>query len=159
MGTRWTTGILALLAGGLAHADLSLPDLFSDHLVLQQGRPNLIWGEATPGAVVTVTLEDQPPRSTRADASGRWETSLPALTVSSNPRTLSIEADGEVRVLQDVLVGEVWLCSGQSNMEWKVRDCDRFEEVVQSADRPLIRMFTVRHASTDEPVETVTGRW
>jgi sialate O-acetylesterase len=104
-----------LAASALAPAEVALPRVFADHMVLQRGRPVPVWGKAAPGETVAVEFAGQRQR-TRADDQGRWSVELTPLTASTQPTELRIKGTNEV-VVRDVLVGEVWLCSGQSNME------------------------------------------
>src|SRR5690606_29333006 len=99
----------------LAQADVRLPAIFSDHAVLQAGAVVPIWGQADPGEKITVTLAGQRATAT-ADAAGRWQVQLDNLS-AGGPHTLTVQGNNTVEV-QDVLIGEVWLASGQSNMEF-----------------------------------------
>ena len=105
---------LAFTFASAVHAELKLPAIISDHMVLQQKQSNPIWGWDTPGTKVTVTFAGQK-RSAEAGADGRWTVKLDPVSVSAKPRVLKI-AGSQTREIQDVLVGEVWMCSGQSNM-------------------------------------------
>ncbi len=93
--------------------------IFADHVVLQRDRPIAIWGQANPGETVTITLADAT-RSAQADAEGRWRVAMPELP-AGGPHTLAARTATRAQNVADVLVGDVWLCSGQSNMEWPVR--------------------------------------
>src|SRR5438445_5330095 len=96
-----------------AWADVRLPALFTDHMVLQQGQKNRVWGWADAGEDVIVTIGGQR-QTSKADAKGKWEVTLDSLPVGG-PLTLSITGKNKLTV-EDVLAGEVWICSGQSNM-------------------------------------------
>src|SRR5262245_54812847 len=104
---------LALAACGQASADVRLPALFTDHMGLQQGQANRVWGWAEPGEPITVTIEKQEHKA-KADDKGRWTVTLQSLP-AGGPYVLAVKGKNELQV-QDVLVGEVWICSGQSNM-------------------------------------------
>ena len=108
---------LGLTAGSPGHAEVRLPALISDHMVLQQGMPARIWGVADPGEQVAVTFREQR-ASTAADADGNWQVEL-APADAGGPFVMVIEGENRILV-EDVLVGEVWVCSGQSNMGWPV---------------------------------------
>lgn len=111
--------LLSLLsAAAVVRADVSLPRIFGDRMILQRDLPVPVWGHATPGEIVSVRFAGQAHR-VKADASGFWRIALDPLRASTTPRNLVIRGDNTV-VLHDVLVGEVWLCSGQSNMEMAV---------------------------------------
>src|SRR5258705_13756116 len=96
-----------------AVADVRLPALFTDHMVLQQGQKTRVWGSADPGEDVIVTIAGQR-QTAKANDKGKWQVTLNALAVGG-PHTLSITGKNKLAV-EDVLVGEVWICSGQSNM-------------------------------------------
>src|SRR5688572_11673678 len=108
---------LVLVATPL-RADVKLSPLFGDHMVLQQGSAAPIWGTAAAGEQVTVSFGGQNVTAT-ADDSGKWVAKLAALEASAKPAPLTVKGKNTI-TLNDVLVGEVWVCSGQSNMEWSV---------------------------------------
>lgn len=138
-------------------AELRLPGIFSDHMVLQRDQPVRIWGWDIPGQEVMVRFAGQSVRTT-ADELGRWDLQLDPLATQGTGRILIVEGS-ETRELQDVLVGEVWLCSGQSNMEWPIsRSLDPDLERLM-ADRPQIRLITVPRVGTQQPQETFEGAW
>ena len=133
--------------------------LFCDHAVLQRGAKVPVWGWAPPGTKVTVTFAGQK-KSAVAKADGKWMVQLNPLAASSEPRTLTITSSQDNRSVSigDVLVGDVWLCSGQSNMEMGIGICDVPNEIAQ-ADFPQLRLLTVPHLVATKPVDTVTCRW
>lgn len=120
--------------------DLTLPAVFSDHMVLQRDRLAPVWGWAQPDSRVTVTFQDQS-TSAKADATGRWETRLQPLPASLEPAALTIRSGGQTHTIEDVLVGDVWLCSGQSNMQWSVAQSGAAEREIAAADHPQIRQL------------------
>ncbi|MDB6139211.1 MAG: hypothetical protein JWO94_2283 [Verrucomicrobiaceae bacterium] len=129
---------------GVARADIRLPAVISNHMVIQSGVQAPVWGWASPGERVTVTLAGQA-QTTSADDNGKWRVNLDKLKPRNEPQTLSITGHNAIQV-QDVLVGEVWLASGQSNMEMQVRgrmhgSVDHAEEEIAQADHPRLRMF------------------
>jgi sialate O-acetylesterase len=148
--------LLVLLLAGSLDAEISLPGIFSDHAVLQRNRSLPVWGTARPDAEITVTLGDRGATG-RADADGKWRVELPAM-VAGGPYALTIEGDGRVR-LEDVMIGEVWLCSGQSNMQWPLRMAEGSEAAAAGADFPEIRLFTVPNVMATEPRENVAADW
>lgn len=101
-------------------APLTLGRGFGDHMVLQRDAPVKIFGTATPGGSVTVTFGAQQAAAS-ADPKGRWLVTLPAMPANARPQSLSVTDGKETKFINDVLVGDVWLCSGQSNMKFKVR--------------------------------------
>ncbi len=105
------------LNSAASHADVTLPAIFSDHMVLQRERENRVWGSAEPGEQVTVKIADQEHTAT-ADEAGRWQVMLSALP-AGGPHKFEISGKNSLTI-SDVLVGEVWICSGQSNMEWPI---------------------------------------
>lgn len=131
------------------YGEVSLPGVFSDNMVLQQGAPLKIWGQAEPGENVAVSLD--PDRAeTKADAAGKWEVSLPARKASAVPARLVIQGRNEV-VFNNILVGEVWLCSGQSNMSIGLFATENADQEVASADHPLLRLFISPQNPTTPP--------
>ncbi|MDE1169735.1 MAG: sialate O-acetylesterase [Verrucomicrobium sp.] len=161
-----------LLAASPAWAALRLPALFADHMVLQAGAPAAVWGWADPGAEVTVTFSGQEPVHAAAGSDGRWKAALPALDAGARG-TLAVESKGTKKEIADVLAGQVWLCSGQSNMEYNVdapasRYAPREKEVdgnvalAHKEAAPLegaIRYFQVTRFGADAPQDDVKGSW
>lgn len=138
----------AFLAGDRPAAAIGVAPVFGSNMVLQRDRPVPVWGTAEPGETVTVGFGGQA-KSAKADAQGRWRVALEALPASVVPRELiiqgSLEAASAARIYTNILVGEVWLCSGQSNMGLEVRKCSD-AAVAASSENPLIRGFTVEYA-------------
>ena len=146
-----------VLAGGVASADVSLNNMFGDHMVLQQGIRNKVWGTAEPGEAVTVTIGQQS-HATTADKDGRWHVLLDPITAYGGPHTLTVKGKNTV-AFNDVLIGEVWLCSGQSNMEWSVNQSKDPDLEKAAATFPQIRLLTVPNVGTQEPQSNFVGRW
>ena len=132
----------------LALADVRLPSVFSSHMVLQRDVPLPVWGWADPGEQVTVQFRDQVAH-TRANTAGEWQVALPE-AVAGGPDVLTVSGTNTV-AFQDVLVGEVWLCSGQSNMEMGVAACLNAQEEIAAADHPATSRAGAHH---DSPVTT-----
>ncbi|MHC4995839.1 MAG: sialate O-acetylesterase [Planctomycetota bacterium] len=150
---------VGMTVGTDVRAEVRLASIFNDHMVLQHGLANRIWGWAEPGEAVTATLGGQS-ATRRANASGQWDIQLPAMSVSRQGRPLRVRgADGSEAVIQDVLVGEVWLATGPSNIHWAVEKCDNAKQEIANAHYPQIRFFTVARAATDEPQQDCDGRW
>jgi len=123
--------------------------LFADHAVLQRDRPINVYGHAGSGEEVTVSLASASAKA-KADAQGAWSLTLPAMT-AGGPFTLTARAASKTQTANDVLVGDVWLCSGQSNMEWPVRNTlDAGSEVALSAN-DRIRQVTIARANSAAP--------
>jgi sialate O-acetylesterase len=126
--------------------------IFGDHMVLQRNKPIRIWGEASAGENITVSLSTQTVKA-KAGKDGNWQVSLPAMT-HGGPYTLSVKGKNEV-VFSDVLIGEVWLCSGQSNMEWIVKNADSAAKEIAKANYPQIRHIAVPKATSLTPVKNI----
>ncbi len=137
------------------NSSLELPAIFGDNMVLQQNQPVPVWGEASPGASVTVTFAGQT-KSTQADAQGKWRVKLGPLKASFTPQTLVIRA-GATRTFTNILVGEVWLASGQSNMEKPIgkqpgqKPTFNAESELAAANYPGLRLFKVDKMLAAQP--------
>ncbi|MBN1942700.1 MAG: 9-O-acetylesterase [Phycisphaerae bacterium] len=150
--------VVVLLAATWAAAELKLPAILSDDMVLQRDMPIPIWGWADAGQDVTVTFAGQSASAT-ADKDGKWMVRLPAQKASDQPQTMTIQAGETSRTLGNILIGEVWLASGQSNMEWPVGASDNALKEIESADHPTLRLFTVAKDASFQPKQDVTGAW
>lgn len=129
---------------------------FSDHAVLQRGQPIPVWGVAGPGDLVQVRLAGRTAQF-KAGPDGRWLVRLPALP-AGGPYELHAESASGTAIVRDILVGEVWVCSGQSNMEWKLAQTDQLGEPAAN-NLPNIRLLTVRAIARLGRQETVDGSW
>ncbi len=145
------SAVLVGLAPGTVHADVKLPNIFGDHLVLQQGQKNKVWGLADAGEAVTVTIDKQSHQAT-AGADGRWQVMLDPL-VAGGPFELKVKGKNEV-TFADILVGEVWICSGQSNMQWSVNSSTDPDLERAAAKYPKLRMINFPQVGTQDPVWT-----
>ena len=132
--------------------DVTLPVLFTDHMVLQRDTPVAVWGWAAPNGSVTVSINGQR-AETRAGADSTWRLALPPMP-AGGPHTLTV-AGADTITLTDVLVGEVWVASGQSNMEWPVQASNDAEAEIQAAAYPNIRLFKVKRTVSYTPQQTV----
>jgi len=142
-----------------AMAQLSMPNFFSDHMVLQAEKPIKLWGKADPGAEVEVVFGDAR-ESVRAADDGRWALELAASVADSEGRTLSVRSGEEVLTFEDVLIGEVWFASGQSNMEWRIKQLGPFkDETLVGTNHPKIRHLTVPFTARGEPQDNVGATW
>ena len=137
-------------------AEVRLPKVFGDHMVLQRQQPIQLWGWADADEEVTASLAGQT-ATTKAGADGRWTLKLAPLE-AGGPWELKVVGKNTV-VLGDILVGEVWLCSGQSNMEFTVKNVDRAEQEQQAANYPAIRMLNVKKHVAEKPVDDIEGVW
>jgi len=138
-----------------ARADVKLPSLVSDGMVLQQGMAVPLWGWADEGESVTVVFQNQKVTATAKD--GKWMVRLKPLK-AGGPFTLTVSGKNKIE-LKNVLVGEVWICGGQSNMGWRLNQSDNAEAEIAAAKYPMIRLFTVPRAELDAPVTDVKSGW
>lgn len=148
-----------VLAAPAVQAAPKLHAMFQDHAVLQRGQPIRVWGEAAPNEEVKVAIAGKSARA-RAGAEGHWEAQLPALK-AGGPYTLTASAGGASQSVNDVLIGDVWLCSGQSNMELQVwRSLDARAEIAGAAN-DRIRLLTVPQTGSVTPLQTFATptRW
>jgi sialate O-acetylesterase len=152
----YTVFLAALMSVSLVHAELWMPAIFSDHMVLQREQANPVWGTAEPGQTVTVSIAGQR-HETRADSEGNWRVELAPLP-AGGPHELSVEA-ADRRAFEDVLVGEVWFCSGQSNMQWSVERSNAAAIEIASANHPEIRLISVPRKGTQVPQRDFKGAW
>ncbi len=152
--------VIAFFATALprvADAAVSVPNFFSDHGVLQREAPIPVWGWADPGEAVTVQLGDSAPVNATTDAKGNWKVALPAMP-AGGPYALIIKGSNEIK-FQDILIGEVWLCSGQSNMEWTVGKSMNPDEEKNAATDRLIRHIKFPRRPLAQPATNVEGKW
>ena len=152
--------VIAVLVGvaPVARGDVSLNKMFGDHMVLQQGIKTRVWGKAEPGEAVTVTLVGQKPQAAVAAADGAWEVFLEPVQDYGGPHTLTVKGRNEI-TFRDVLIGEVWVCSGQSNMQWSVNQSNDADLEKAAAKFPNIRLLSVPQVGTQEPAWNFEGRW
>lgn len=148
---------LALVGAFSSMATLRMPAYYGNHMVLQRDVPVLLRGEAEPGKRVTAVLGDNK-ATVKAGKDGRWQISLPAYK-AGGPYTLQVTAGKEVLNFDDILFGEVWICSGQSNMEFRVRSAADAEKEIAQADYPSIRSFNVAQAMNNKPQDDLVGEW
>jgi sialate O-acetylesterase len=145
------------LTGTAAHA-LNLPRIFSDNMVLQRDSAVKVWGWADPGQDVEISFAGQK-KTAKADPGGKWMVTLDPLKASAEPADLTVAAGGQQVSIKNVLVGEVWICSGQSNMEWTLGGTHNAKEAIAAANLPLIRQFKVRLTTHPKPQKDLQGDW
>ncbi len=148
--------VFLLLPASAARGEVRLPHVFGSHMVLQRDIVLRVWGWADPGEEVAVRLAGHH-ASTEADARGRWDVKLPPLK-AGGPHTMTIEGGNRI-TLEDVLVGEVWLCSGQSNMEMGINKVANGEQEAAGADYPNIRLFRLPWKTAGEPQQDINVDW
>jgi sialate O-acetylesterase len=139
-----------------ARAEVKLPAIISENMVLQAGMKCPIWGTADAGEEVTVTLGAQTAKAA-ADKDGKWKVTIGPLE-PGGPFDMKIAGKNTIEI-KNVLVGEVWVCSGQSNMEWKVSISNNAKDEIAAADFPKIRHFEVTKKVAAEPLADVSGSW
>lgn len=139
-------------------ATLAPVGLFTDSMVLQRDAAVPVWGTAAPGDQVTVTFAGQTKTAT-ADASGQWRVKLDPLPASAEPRELVLRTARESRTLKDVVVGDVWLCSGQSNMAYRMGQLPNTAADVAASSNPSVRFYRVAEKFSQQPVAQVAGEW
>jgi sialate O-acetylesterase len=148
---------LVFQSGLTSWAEPGLPALFSDHAVLQRASAVPVWGKAAPGEAVQVSL-GKTSQGTVAGPEGRWRVVLDLSQAPAEPQTLVV-AGIKTLTVKDVLVGEVWLASGQSNMAWAVRSCTGAKADIAASTNPSIRHFKVETATANQPAEDLKGKW
>lgn len=161
MNTNQTsfTLLLALVASLRLEAEVELPALLSDGMVLQQQTDARFWGWATPGESVTVNAswEGSVSVAVTAGEDGKWKTTLKTPR-AGGPFVVTVKGENAI-TLQNILIGEVWVCSGQSNMEFRLPHVEDGEQEVAEAEYPQIRYFNVSGAAPANPADDVKGQW
>ena len=148
---------LALLATALSlRAEVKLPTIFSDHMVLQQGISVPVWGWGEEGELVVVQYRDQVVQ-TRAK-NGKWQVKLAAMKAASKPANLLVLGSNRIE-LKNVVVGEVWLASGQSNMQWALRQSVNGQAAAAASANPNLRLFYVPRVKALQPVADIQGQY
>ena len=172
---KYLVPLFALALAANAHGDVKLPAIFGDHMVLQQDTKIPVWGTADAGEKVSVqigtTICDSagtaggdkigggPKLETVAGSDGKWRIDLPAMPASAEAKMMIVEGKNKVTI-SDILVGEVWLASGQSNMELKMNDgLVQGKEAIASSANPQLRFFVVQRCADLTPQQDVVGTW
>jgi sialate O-acetylesterase len=139
-----------------AQADVKLPAIFGDHMVFQRDQKDKVWGWAEPGEEVTVSIKDQS-KTTAAGKDGKWHVVLDSMP-AGGPFELVVKGKNTI-TFEDLLIGEVWICSGQSNMQWGVGGSNNADLEIRAANFPGIRLITVPNKGTQEPQQDFQGHW
>ena len=148
-------GLTLFVVASITHADVQPADIFGDRMVLQREAPVPVWGRADPGEAVTVSFRGQTVKTT-ADDTGAWRVTLPE-SKAGGPFELTIQGNDTV-TFTDVLVGDVWLCSGQSNMAFPLKWCDGWRErESKDVDHPRIRLVTIGNRPSLEPMSRIAN--
>ncbi len=150
------TLLLLSLTPAAVFANVSVTNIFSDHMVLQRDIELPVWGKADPGEAVTVKLGAATAQAT-ADPAGSWSLKLPASAANSAPQDLLIAGKNSL-AFKNVLIGDVWVCSGQSNMEMALGSCNAPDDI-KAANLPKIRRIKFPHVNLASPTTNVPGKW
>ena len=148
--------MIAVVASG-AFADVTLPKILGDNMVLQQGAKIVIWGKADASEKVSVTLGKAHAVAT-ADDKGNWKVNFSPMAASNQPIEMTVAGKNTLKV-SNILVGEVWVCSGQSNMAFSVSEANDAQNEIASADYPQIRLMQVPNLRTEQPRENIGAAW
>lgn len=155
---RFSIALIAtLILAAEVSAEVKMPGFFADHMVLQQQMKVKVWGWANPDENVEVSLGGST-ASTTGGPDGRWKVELPAMSASKEAHTLTVKGSNTIEI-KDVLIGEVWLCSGQSNMEWTVQRSTNSKEEIAAANYPLIRHMKVPRTPSNTPTNDIKTEW
>ncbi|NQU20654.1 MAG: sialate O-acetylesterase [Candidatus Nealsonbacteria bacterium] len=150
--------LFVLSSAAVSFAEIRLPAIFADNMVLQQGGEVPVWGWAEPGEMVAVTIAEQSVTA-KADKDGRWQAKLANLKPGEPFEMVVTGAAGSKVTLKNLLAGEVWVCSGQSNMAWTLARAKDAETEIAAAKYPRIRLFQVKRAKADTPQSDCEGQW
>jgi len=148
----------SMVTASMVRADVELPSVIGDNMVLQRGQPLPVWGWAKPGEMIAVTFAGQSV-ATKTDKNGRWQVTL-AKIEAGGPLQMAItsQSGGKV-VLKNILAGEVWVCSGQSNMEWPLSRAKDGRQEIAAAKFPKMRLFQIPKVRSDKPETNCPGQW
>lgn len=155
---KWMVVLAGLAMGCSSFAELKLATAFSDGMVLQRGQKVPVWGWADPGTEVSVSFAGKE-KTVKADAAGKFMIRLKKMKASAEPQILVVKSGAEHIEIVNVLVGEVWLCSGQSNMAMTVGRSKDLDKEKAAANFPDIRMFLTARKTSYVPVDTCVGKW
>jgi sialate O-acetylesterase len=158
--------VVTVLSVGSVFGDVRLPAVISDNMVIQQGVKAPIWGWAEPGEKIaiktswpeTITSSFEQSYRCTADKNGKWIVKINPPEETGGPYKMTISGNDTITI-KNIFVGEVWICSGQSNMEWRVERSANAEQEIASADYPNIRLFKVEKTFADAPQEDCNGSW
>ena len=146
------------LTPSLLLAELSVPHFFSDHMVLQRDRPAALWGKADANADVKISFKGKI-ATAKAASDGKWRTAIETGKADDKGATLTITAGGKTIEIKDILVGEVWFASGQSNMSHLMKSSPEYAPVIQQSKLPSLRMFNAALCTAREPQQDIAGKW
>lgn len=152
----WALAVACTLVSTNAQADVSVPSIINSNMVLQRDRPVRLWGWAAANETVTVAFADHKVQTT-ADSDGNWKVALPP-TAAGGPHKLTVSGKNTL-TFNNILVGEVWICSGQSNMQWSVSRSNNAKEEIANAKYPKIRLFNIPRVVAATGQKDVTAEW
>jgi sialate O-acetylesterase len=152
------TGWMVLVLAGSALAEIKMPNVFGDHMVLQADKPVRLWGTASPNSTITVEFGGQTSEA-RAGADGKWSAVLKPMKANANGSKLKVSNGKDSLAFEDVVVGEVWLASGQSNMQWQLAQISSGTETAAAARQPGIRFFMAALVAEGAPQSNGPGNW
>lgn len=152
--------ILLIISATIADAQLSVNPYFNDHMVLQRNEENKIWGGALRNDKITLSVDGQTQKTVKADKNGEWDAKLPAFQ-AGGPHSIQITTKNDTITISDVLFGDVWLCCGQSNMEYEVGFFPWGNDEMSKANNPMIRFMDVPNRIDEVPVKSLpkTVKW
>ena len=161
---QWASYALIMLLSAVLPlalaAEVKLPAVIGDHMVIQQGKPVSVWGWAGKNEQVTVRVAGAERKVRASAADGKWQVVFDPLQAGGAAIEMSVRGDkGPEIIVKDILVGEVWLCSGQSNMEWTVQGLSSSIPEILRADHPRLRLFQVPKHTSDRPKDDVDAKW
>ena len=157
MSKHFLSALLCVTCAVPIYANVRLPSIISDHMVLQKTARTPIWGAASPGEEVAVSL-DRASAKTRAGADGKWRVDLDLSKEGEGPFPLTVSGSNRITV-SDVVVGDVWLASGQSNMEFQLSRAETAATEIPQSANPVLRQFLVSQSGVAQPVEDCAGKW
>ena len=152
---KWSLLAAIAMSSVVTRAEVKLPAIFSDNMVLQRDKPVAVWGWADDGERVTVKVGSSEASTEAKD--GKWRIYLAKLK-AGGPHTLTVKGKNEL-TRTNVLVGEVWICSGQSNMEWRMSQSFEPAEDIKNSKNNKIRLFTVPKLKANEPIDDIKASW
>ncbi len=154
---QWVAVLAVLMAVSTAQANVRLPAVIGNNMVLQRDVPLPVWGWADPGESITVTMGESM-ATVKADAAGKWKVTLPAEKNAGGPHEMIIAGKNAIKI-SNILIGEVWAGSGQSNMQWSVAQSANAKDEIAAATYPKIRLFIIPLIPAGTPADNVQAQW
>ena len=154
---QWVAVVAVLMAVSTAQANVRLPAIIGNNMVLQKDVPLPIWGWADPGENITVTMGESM-ATAKADGAGKWKVVLPAEKTAGGPHEMIVAGKNAIKI-SNILIGEVWAGSGQSNMQWAVSQSQNAKEEIAAANYPKIRLFIIPLIPAGTPADNVQAQW